>query len=74
MAKWQVYTASDGRVGLLYVNTATGQSQCCGRLDAPVSQREFIEWIVQKGEPAPGDLITFEDGTVLAIAYREAKA
>jgi hypothetical protein len=43
---------------ITYTNTATGQSHDCGW--APCNDQQALEWVLDHGMTAPGDLIQLE--------------
>jgi len=67
MAKWQVYGNRNGNLTFSYLNTATKQVHVCGELRADTPKGMVVDWVMQQGDPNPGDVICFDDGTALFI-------
>jgi hypothetical protein len=62
MATWVIFLSDDdGRQVLEYRNLRTGQRYECGRASRLVVEQVFINWVIEVGQPSPGDFIIFEE-------------
>lgn len=74
MAKWTIYENRNGNLTLNYKNMITGQVHPCGELRTDTPKGMIVDWVVKQGDPNPGDLIQFDDGTVYQISFYQASA
>lgn len=64
MARWVVFF--DGTVlTLMYENVLSGVRENLGSMNRPVPDEMITSWIVDKGQPTPGDLLVLGSGKVL---------
>ncbi len=65
MATWNIQLTRAGSYQLTYRNSFTQQVHVCGEVRGDTPMAKLVGWVVQVGEPKPGDLIVFPDRSVL---------
>lgn len=73
MARWIVAPAR-GSLKLTYHNMISGEVFTCGDVDRNTPHHEIVSWVINCGEPNPGDVIRFEDHTTFFIHPEGARA
>lgn len=75
MAQWHIFRKDNGRLAMVYVNLYTGQRTSCGECERSCPIEMLIEWIVTKGDAAPGDYISVaETGRVYHVSKVRGQA
>ena len=65
MAKWIIYENRDQHLTLLYRNLVNGEVFECGQLRADTPRKLIVDWVVHQDTARPGDIIKFQDGSVV---------
>lgn len=74
MAKWIVYENRDQHLTLLYKNIINGDTFMCGQLRADTTANMILDWVLHQEAVQPGDIIKFQDGTVVQVLSELARA
>jgi hypothetical protein len=74
MAKWILFENRDQYLTLLYRNLTTGVTVPCGQLRPDTPSSMIVAWIMNQDAARPGDIIKFQDGTVVQVLPQVAIA
>lgn len=74
MALWKISVTRAGTYQLVYRNRFNDKTFVCGETRGDTPVHLMVDWIVNHGDPKPGDLIVCPDETVLQLSSSPAQA